>query len=417
MPSIVDRFYIPDLLSLSTPFKGSTNPHYKKAAAESRAWVNSYNFFTDRKRADFIQGCNELLVSHTYPHAGYEEFRTCCDFVNLLFVVDEVSDDQNGVDARQTGNVYLNAMRDAEWDDGSSLARMTKEFRARLLRSAGPNSFRRFLKHSADYIDCVAKEAEYRERGVVLDEASFRDLRRENSAIRLCFGLFESTLGIDLPDKVFEDPVFSDLYFAAADMVCWANDVYSYRMEVAKGHIGNNIVTVLMRSRGSDLQSTSDYVGEYYKELMERYLADKPRLRSFGPELDADVALYIRAMENWPIGNLEWSFETFRYFGPRHDEVKHVCCQHERLPTLAALDPPPSRPANCRYGTSTCLPVLYAPAISAAFYCPLVHDPRHREVRNTLLTVFRSDYIQSLRDSVTNLFNHIDDIAPSGVDI
>jgi hypothetical protein len=128
MHPTASSFHLPDLLTLSKPFKGSTNPNYKRAAAESRAWVNSYNIFTDKKRAFFIQGYNELLVSHTYPHAGYEEFRTICDFVNLLFVVDEVSDDQNGADARRTGEVYLNAMRYPGWTDGSPLAKMTGEY-------------------------------------------------------------------------------------------------------------------------------------------------------------------------------------------------------------------------------------------------------------------------------------------------
>jgi len=321
---MASSFYLPDLLSPSKPFKGSTNPHYRKAGAESRAWVNSYNIFNDRKRAFFVQGCNELLVSHTYPHAGYEEFRTICDFVNLLFVVDEVSDDQNGADARSTGEVYLNAMKYPGWTDGSPLAKMTGEFRARLTRTSGPRSFRRFLKHCEDYIECVAREAEYRERGEVLDMESFKHLRRENSAIRLCFGLFEYSLGIDLPDEVFENPVFERLYWAAADMVCWANDVYSYNMEQAKGHTGNNIVTVLMKARGCDLQTASDLIGAHYAELMESYLADRKRLPSFGPHVDADVRLYVRAMENWPIGNLEWSFETNRYFGPLHDEIRRT---------------------------------------------------------------------------------------------
>jgi hypothetical protein len=128
MHPTLKSFFLPDLLALSKPFRGSTNPHYRKAAAESRAWINSYNVFTDRKRAFFIQGCNELLVSHTYPHAEYEEFRTVCDFVNLLFVIDEVSDDQNGADARQTGEIYLNAMRFPGWTDGSPLAKMTGEY-------------------------------------------------------------------------------------------------------------------------------------------------------------------------------------------------------------------------------------------------------------------------------------------------
>src|SRR5258708_10895189 len=102
MYSTATSFYLPDLLSLSSPFKGSTNPHYRKASTESRAWVNSYNVFTDRNRAFFIQACNQLLFSHTYPHAGYEKFPTICDFVNLLFFVDEVSDDPNSAAARET---------------------------------------------------------------------------------------------------------------------------------------------------------------------------------------------------------------------------------------------------------------------------------------------------------------------------
>ena len=121
-----ESFVLPDLLSLC-PLKGSTNPHYAEAAAESSAWINGFNIFTDTKRAFFVQGCNELLVSHAYPYAGYEHFRTCCDFVNVLFVVDEISDDQNGADARSTGMVFLQAMLDPLWDDGSVLAQITKE--------------------------------------------------------------------------------------------------------------------------------------------------------------------------------------------------------------------------------------------------------------------------------------------------
>ena len=96
-------------------------------------------------------------------------------------------------------------------------------FRGRLLEFAKPACFRRFLIHSAAYVEAVAVEAELRERDEVLDVASFQPLRRENSAIRVCFGLFEFALGIDLPDAVFADQTFMSLYWAAADMVCWAN--------------------------------------------------------------------------------------------------------------------------------------------------------------------------------------------------
>ncbi|KAH8100907.1 isoprenoid synthase domain-containing protein [Cristinia sonorae] len=317
------QFYLPDLLAVC-PFEDATSPHYRRAAAESSTWVNNYNLFNDRKRAFFNQGLSELLVSHAYCYADYDQFRTCCDFVNLLFVVDEISDEQNGKDAGETGMVYLNAMQDAEWDDGSVLAKMTKEFRARLLKYAGPGCFKRFLKHSADYVRAVGKEAEYRERGEVLDLNAYETLRRENSAVRVCFGLFEFVLGVDLPDEVFECPEFMTLYWAACDMICWSNDVYSYNMEQAKGHSGNNIVTVLMRAKGVDLQTASDLVGEHFTKLMIRFIHGKSQLPSWGKATDSAVAAYVRAMEHWVKGNLTWSFESQRYFGPRHEEIRET---------------------------------------------------------------------------------------------
>ena len=126
MPSAPMSFALPDLLAV-TPLKGRTNPHYAKASAESSKWVLSFNVFKDRKRAFFQQGGSELLCSHAYPYAGHEQLRTCCDFVNLLFTVDEISDDQNGKDALETGTVFYRAMSDPDFDDGSVLCTMTKQ--------------------------------------------------------------------------------------------------------------------------------------------------------------------------------------------------------------------------------------------------------------------------------------------------
>jgi hypothetical protein len=159
--------------------------------------------------------------------------------VNILFVIDEISDDQNGHDARLTGETFLKAMHDPEWDDHSILSQITKEyvvaplhynnvsdivsFRARFVPHAGPRSLRRFLDHCRRYVDALAREAELREGGEVLGLVSYTNLRRENSAVCLCFGLIEYVLGIDLPDEVFEDPDFMSLYWQACDCVCWAN--------------------------------------------------------------------------------------------------------------------------------------------------------------------------------------------------
>ncbi len=138
-------FVLPDLHAV-TPYKGSFNPHYPEAAAESSEWVNSYKVLSDKKRAFFLQGGSELLCAHAYPYAGYQQFRTTCDFVNLLFTVDEISDDQNGKGAYETGLTFYNAMSDPAYDDGTVLCKMTKEYvdHRRLRREAPsltPRSF------------------------------------------------------------------------------------------------------------------------------------------------------------------------------------------------------------------------------------------------------------------------------------
>ncbi|KAI0661547.1 terpenoid synthase [Cubamyces menziesii] len=320
-------FVLPDLHAV-TPFVGSFNPHYPAAASESSEWINSYRVLSDKKRAFFLQGGSELLCAHAYSYADYERFRVTCDFVNLLFTVDEISDDQNGKDAYGTGLIFYNSMSNLDYDDGTTLCKMTKEFTARLLKHCGPLTYRRFVKHCKDYIEAVAKEAELRERGEVLDLASYQILRRENSAVRFCFGLAGYALGIDLPDEVVEHPTFMAMHLATVDMVCWSNDLYSYNMEQAMGHTGNNVMTVLMQDKGLDLQGAADHVGVHFKNLIDTFLEAKRTLPTWGKKIDWEVSQYIMAMETWVIGNLNWSFETQRYFGHARHEIKRTRVVH-----------------------------------------------------------------------------------------
>jgi hypothetical protein len=101
--------------------------------------------------------------------------------------------------------------------------RILESFRARMITTIKPRTFRRFLEHCDAYIESVVREAGLRDHGDVLELEEYIRLRRENSAVRVCFGMISYILGIDLPDDVFEDPTFQKIYYSAVDMVCWAN--------------------------------------------------------------------------------------------------------------------------------------------------------------------------------------------------
>lgn len=129
MSPLPQSYRLPDLHQLC-PWRASFNPHYEEAATASSKWVLSYvyNAVESGEKLEFFErGGSELLCAYAYPYAAPEELRTCCDFVNLLFTIDEVSDRQDGKDAKFTAATVLNTMRDDSYDDGTVLCRMTKE--------------------------------------------------------------------------------------------------------------------------------------------------------------------------------------------------------------------------------------------------------------------------------------------------
>ncbi len=93
-------------------------------------------------------------------------------------------------------------------------------------------------------------------------------------------------------------------------------------MERAKGLDGNNFLTVAMRHKGLTMQEAADFTGDEIAARVHQFLEDQKKLPSFGKGVDEDVQKYLFSVAQWHIGNLIWSFETPRYFGPEHNEVK-----------------------------------------------------------------------------------------------
>ena len=108
-----------------------------------------------------------------------------------------------------------------------------------------------------------------------------------------------------------------------------------YDMEQAKGHGAHNILTVLMKEKAVDLQTASDVAGEMFAELVAQFNADKAKLPVWGRSIDDQVAAYVEGLEHWVAGNLAWSFETPRYFGIRHNEVRNTMVVTLHSPDMA----------------------------------------------------------------------------------
>lgn len=153
------------------------------------------------------------------------------------------------------------------------------------------------------------------------------------------FDLIEMCHAIDLPDEVTEDKVFEQIYFAGLDL-CWLTnvcalsiaeegsnsrhlqDIVSFTMEQSYGLEEANMITFLQRTKDMSLQDAADYSGVIFRELLDKFIQGQKAIRSFGADVDRDVKIYIKGVEEWIIGNIHWSFDCQRYFGKRGQEVK-----------------------------------------------------------------------------------------------
>ena len=70
------------------------------------------------------------------------------------------------------------------------------------------------------------------------------------------------------------------------------------------------------------LQEAVDFVGDLCKKSIDRFTEDRARLPSWGPEIDAQVQVYVQGLADWIVGSLHWSFESERYFGKKGKQIK-----------------------------------------------------------------------------------------------
>ncbi|KAH9929557.1 terpenoid synthase [Epithele typhae] len=319
-------FLLPDLHAL-TPFKGGFNPNHDRFQYERAERNALYSHLPERKRAFFSAMTGELLTAHSCPYATFERLRVLRDFIDLLYVFDLTTDDESGEAAWSSTHTWSHSFADERYDDGTRLCKLIKRFTAQLRKAChpvAPNHYRRFVEQCRLYAEATAREAEYRERGIVLDLEAYQESRRHASGVLPCLTLAGIAHLTELPDEVVDHSAFYTMLIATTDMVWWANDLYSYNMEQAMGHSAHNVLTVLMKAKGLDLQGACDYVGAHYAGLIRTYLDAKRRLPSWGARADRQIAQHAMGMEAWAVGNINWSFQTARYFGHAHDDVRRT---------------------------------------------------------------------------------------------
>ncbi|GAB1521198.1 hypothetical protein RhiTH_004289 [Rhizoctonia solani] len=301
-PSII----IPDTVGHTRDiFALKLNPHHEEAEAGSLAWFDNYDLHAGPHREEFLSARYCLLASYCYPDADLGHLRPVMDFIIWLVAYDDMADDGEFCDSiealKHAFGMTLKFLRnpDAPHPNLKYLAAL-KSFYNRMRENGNPAALRRFVEGAEGYMQAALQDT----------------MNRAAAAL-------EYAHEIELPNKVHEDPIVSELALAGNQILTWSNDIYSFSLEQAKGYT-HNILFVIMWNKEVDLQAAVDFVERMIQKRVKEYIDAKALLPSFGPEIDHQVAKYIQGIEHCIQANISWSLMSPRYFGADFEKVKET---------------------------------------------------------------------------------------------
>ncbi|KAF7330915.1 Terpene cyclase [Mycena venus] len=310
------KIKLPDILA-NWPWSRAINPNYANCRIESRAWSGKFRVFSPKAQHAFDLCNPSLLASLAYPAVDHARCRVICDLLYVFGVFDDCSDAMDANAVQEWADIIMDALRNPcspRPIEEPVIGEIIRSFWSNATMVVSATVQNRFIAEFGLYTQAV---------DLLLTLASgnvegYMDLRRNNLGAKPAFELL--AMDLDIPQVVYDNNALATLRQCAVDMICLANDLYSFNVEQAKGD-DHNIITLMIIQEGMTVQGAVDRVSTIHDRLAAQFLAVFHSLPSFGsPAVDNMVRRYVDGLGNWVRANECWSFESWRYFaddGPR----------------------------------------------------------------------------------------------------
>lgn len=314
--------YLPDTM-IHWPWLRAINPHFEDVKAEVGASFRDFKALSPESQEAFDKCDFARLVALAYPNAPREHVRIGCDLMNLFFLLEEYTDNENGAVTKDLVDLVIDALHNPHKmrpEGECVLGEIARQFWARAIKTASLSSQRHFLETFTAYLHAVVVEALDREQGHRRSIDDYLKLRRLTIGATPSFAICE--MGMDLPDEAFYHPTVVELVECSTDMIIIGNDMVSYNKEQAVGNEGHNLISTIMLELGLDIGGAIAWAAHYHAELQKRFIDGLAKVPSWGASVDVLVKEYLDGIAIWPRADTCWSYEGQRYFGTRGPEIQ-----------------------------------------------------------------------------------------------
>ncbi|KAF8883528.1 isoprenoid synthase domain-containing protein [Infundibulicybe gibba] len=320
LPPFPSTFRLKNLVAITARgFELKVNPYSAQADRATREWFKSFAVYNESKQLAFLErGRFDVFAAFSFPDADLEHLETCLAFFFWAFATDDLSDEgdfqakpeavREGIDI---SNSILYKPRAPRPDHPYSA--MLHDLLRRIRATATPGASYRFARAFEQWSSSQIKQSHNRLIDRIPPVGEFILMRRATIGAAMVEAMVEYSLDIDLPDYVFEDPTVIAMSEATSDIMTWPNDLCSFNKEQADGDLQNLVCCIMVEHRVG-LQDAIDILTRMIDDRVGQYIELKSQLPSFGPEVDAELARYHKALEHFVQGTVLWYYRSPRYF-------------------------------------------------------------------------------------------------------
>lgn len=305
---------------LTVPFEAGMHPATETARAATDRWARRFGLTVRPELRERLHASAPArLAGRVCPDATLDGLLFACDWQAWLFLFDDGYCDESviGSDPAAITEVtvwMLGALETGECCPDDVFGRALADLGARLARLAGPVQWARFVHAVSAYFYALVWEATCRQRGTLAPLNEYIRMRRYSGAVSTCLALIEVVNDFEVGDAAWHDPAVRAAADAVSDIICWSNDIVSYRREESRAGAASggllSLPTVLAHEYGMTEQQALNHSALMLERRIADYRAAERPILAGG---DLALRRFVADLRHWMSGNLAWSYETGRY--------------------------------------------------------------------------------------------------------
>ena len=305
------------MLQLFCPIPEAIHPEHELVSQAAMTWLETFDLIQSSEQLKRFEALRiPEFVARAYPHAELDDLRVVLDWTCWGFMADDQHDDLVREPELLRGR-YLAYVATLEHGAGagadaasSGPHRALNDLRERILERGTHHSLQWFVYTVREWFDSLHWETLNRVRAKSPLLPEYLSMRDITVGMYTEYALFDVTHRMRTTPLFHCDPDLRRLMVMSANIIGWANDIFSSTKERRAGD-PHNLVLLLGTQLGLSDDAARILAHSMHDQEMRRFLELEAQLRQCPPS--TEWVAFIDLMRAWIRANVDWALATSRY--------------------------------------------------------------------------------------------------------